>query len=476
MPPLPTLPINPKKASHRAWLNSIQGNIVKGHGREFTRLVFFRFKRVSKKNIELLTAALAAKLVTSAGEQYRQARRFKRTKKHEPFFSLGFTEEFFWVSSLELFPPAGGEIDDPARSNAFYRGMKGRLLNSGGAEPETEDQWDGVYRKAPHGVWLLAHAEHAKLDAMERRVVKLLNEHHAVALDPAETGGGGGTQNGSPEEGRRWSDDEAGKIVREPFGFRDGLSQMDFFKPLASTPLHARIGLDQAVITAGRHAGGSFLVLRKLDQNVKAFRDFETAMREAYRVAKKKYPADEPGSLLVGRERDGRPLATHRSGAINDFDFEADNPSARCPFHAHIRKANPRTTDVRATDNVATHKEAQFVRRSVVYDERNQLPKRSAADYVGGGEITGGVGLLFMGYMRDIELQFERLHRQWFDSVDFPFVGTGLGDPLIRGATGGAGEWSWNGIKVEGLKRFVRSRGGAYFYVPSIDWLRSPTS
>ena len=63
--------------------------------------------------------------------------------------------------------------------------MKSRLLQIRG-EPETEQQWDWVYRKVPHGMWLLAHAQHAKLDEMQREVVNLLTQHRAALLGTVE--------------------------------------------------------------------------------------------------------------------------------------------------------------------------------------------------------------------------------------------------------------------------------------------------
>ena len=431
---------------------------MKGHGRPLTRLLFFSFRRTTRKNLELLPAALKAKLVTSAGEQYRQAR---SKAKDQPFFSLGLSEEFFWACRFsEAFPPDNG---------SFRAGMKTRLAGFGD-ERETPAQWDEVYRDVPHGVWLLAHARKSGLDRMQRAVEKLLKQHHA-RLRRVHTQRSRKTV---AEDGRRWSDDPEGKILREPFGFRDGLSQMNFFAAASKTPDFVRIGLDQVLIPDSNHAGGSFLVLRKLDQNVKAFRAFEASMGETFRRDGKWCPARTPGALLVGRERDGTPLVKGARGAGNNFDFDGDPLAAVCPFHAHIRKANPRTTAPTAADAIPPHRDAQFVRRSVVYDERGQLPERSSADYPEGAKITGDTGLLFMGYMRDIRLQFERMNRDWFNNVDFPFTGTGMGDPIIRGPTGARSSWNWNGLEVRGLTSFVRSRGGAYFYVPSMEWLRNP--
>ena len=44
---------------------------------------------------------------------------------------------------------------------------------------------------------------------------------------------------------------------------------------------------------------------------------------------------------LMGRERDGKPLAA-TGHSHNDFNFRADADGRQCPIHAHIRRANPR--------------------------------------------------------------------------------------------------------------------------------------
>ena len=444
MPPFPTLPINPEDAGHRAWLNSIQGNIVKGHGREFTRLLFFRFYQASVKNRWLLPAAVREKLVTTAGDQERQK---KEKRWNEPFFSLALGEQFFWRSYFgAAFPP------EPRAQHSFQDGMHERMVerHSGG---EQFADWDPVYRSRPEGMWLLAHRDRKQLDAMEARVTALLKRHGARPIE-------------AREDGLRWSDDPKGEILREPFGYRDGLSFTDFFRPPEETPAEVRVTLDRLFISDTNHAGGTFLVLRKLDQNVKAFRDFEKTMRDAL-------PVEDAGSLLVGRRRDGTPLVNHAAERLNHFDFSDDTNAGKCPFHAHIRKANPRAggKSIPDRERLVT---AQFVRRSVVYDEGRQLPARSKSDYKEGDTITGGVGLLFMGYMRDIAGQFELMNRSWFRDLDFPQAGTGLSDPIVEGPLGAPGVWEWNGVKVNGLSRFVKSRGGAYFYVPSIAWLKKP--
>ena len=60
-------------------------------------------------------------------------------------------------------------------------------------------------------------------------------------------------------------------------------------------------------------------------------------------------------AAMVGRTRTGVPLADIQEQAIpgvgpsaeqirlNQFTFDGDRDGARCPFGAHVRRANPRT-------------------------------------------------------------------------------------------------------------------------------------
>src|SRR3954470_5058571 len=89
-PPFPdVVPFDPK--GHDDFLNSIQGNILKGHGREHTRLLFFRCDGSPDEARAFLRAAAEGGLVTSAGEQNRQT---DSRDYSQPFYSLTLTKEF----------------------------------------------------------------------------------------------------------------------------------------------------------------------------------------------------------------------------------------------------------------------------------------------------------------------------------------------------------------------------------------------
>jgi deferrochelatase/peroxidase EfeB len=223
--------------------------------------------------------------------------------------------------------------------------------------------------------------------------------------------------------------------------------------------------------------------LRKLEQDVQAFRAFEEAIDlSAVPVANR--PKDA-GALLVGRERDGAPLIAPAPADPSQNNFDFDAAVSRCPFHAHIRKANPRVNDgvpsgsqgARSENNQRT---TQFVRRGTVYDKNNLLPTPPPADYPKGVNITAGdeVGLLFMAYMANISVQFFPMQMNWFARNDFPFPGTNLGDAIMRPTAvldeNGRASWPWPSLPngTPALSRFVTTRGGAFFYAPAIGWMK----
>jgi Dyp-type peroxidase family len=283
----------------------------------------------------------------------------------------------------------------------------------------------------------------------------------------------------------RWKDARDEDRSREPFGYVDGISTPEFFAGAAyrKTPAWIRLPRERVLLPDDGggdphqvpHAGGSFLVLRKLEQNVAAFRAFEAELQPQLKGAAA--CPFEPGALLVGRARDGQPLATLNRPARgpNDFDFPAND--ARCPFHAHIRKANARSVAGAPEHDPEEIRRVLFPRRGMVYDDNvpRRLPAKATGDYAEGAALgkASQVGLLFMAYMSSLQ-QFGTLQKNWFAKNGFPAKDTNFNDPLLRGPAS-SHDWQWQGATMpRGLTDFVRPRGGAYFYIPPLSWLLAP--
>jgi deferrochelatase/peroxidase EfeB len=180
--------------------------------------------------------------------------------------------------------------------------------------------------------------------------------------------------------------------------------------------------------------------------------------------------------MLLGRFRDGTPLvlAAHSGGAAgppNDFDYTPDPSGAKCPFHAHTRKLNPRGDG----GDLALERSRMLARRGMPYGVRSDDP----ADPTTPLEQlpSSGVGLLFMAFQRSVEAQFEHIQSRWANEPGFAHLDTGV-DPVVgMGGSGGhffrtrwGADTPWCKFDFRG---YVRPRGGEYFFAPSRSFLRA---
>jgi Dyp-type peroxidase family len=213
---------------------------------------------------------------------------------------------------------------------------------------------------------------------------------------------------------------------------------------------------------------GSYLVVRQLAQDVAGFwRTMDEASRRPDGSADE-HARTRLASKLVGRWPSGAPLVLapdadrHDLATENVFTYADDPQGLRCPFGAHIRRANPRDAllDDRATA-IELADRHRLVRRGRVYGP-------GLADPLAGDD---GVerGLLFLCLNASIERQFEFVQHSWCGNPKF----AGLydeGDPLL--GTGGERTFTIPDSPVRrrltGLPQFVTTRGGAYFFLPGV--------
>ena len=210
---------------------------------------------------------------------------------------------------------------------------------------------------------------------------------------------------------------------------------------------------------------GTFLVIRKLEQDVEAFNAFKAA------VSSQGASTDEVLAKMMGRHLDGRPLVAHGSSGqnpLNDFDYRNDADGIKCPFTAHIRRANPRTAgDPRVP---------RLMRRGMSYGPH---VKPGAIDTAPASER----GLIFMAYNASIAEQFEVIQR-WVSGGNSTGVGSEQRDPFV-GVPDPRGSNMFrfvdkSGSNVQrvdlGSKPFVTLKWGMYLFVPSISALHTLTN
>ena len=269
--------------------------------------------------------------------------------------------------------------------------------------------------------------------------------------------------------------DNTGKIPPSP-SIADHCDPDHFLPDAGTDPFRTRPDAAHYEGNGRRDLGtsGTFLVMRQLDQDVAAFEGWldtvDSQVPPGTFVTKVK---EAVAAKLVGRWRDGTSLVRHplypgavkKSGTApdNDFMLGAEDPGGlKCPFGAHIRRANPRDTRFPGeADEIATVNRHRILRVGRAYGPiRTRDP---------------GQGLLFMCLNADIERQFEFIQKTWLlnphiqglrNEVD-PVMGQGDRTMTVPTAMGPLR------LKIgKDIPDFVRTRGGGYFFLPGLSVLR----
>ncbi len=231
-------------------------------------------------------------------------------------------------------------------------------------------------------------------------------------------------------------------------------------------------------------SNGSFLVIRKLHQDVEA-------LESLLQKAKRTLPALNKDTLLAkmmgrwpagakdskGQLIEGQPLLMNDAPqGSNDFDFVADYTGVHCPFHAHIRRSNPRSSEQVA--NAIGGRLPRIVRRGMSFGERYV---ESTDAQQNGKSLKADRGLMFMAYNASIGEQFEVVQR-WISGGNSTGTYSGHSDPFLGVSEPGrprifqfVHEGSVARIELDGsdevhlqAQPLVRLEWGMYLFAPSI--------
>ncbi len=246
--------------------------------------------------------------------------------------------------------------------------------------------------------------------------------------------------------------------------------------------------------------GGSYLVVRRLQQNVLGFWNFVAEAAGQVGIEPTKLAA-----MLVGRWPSGAPIMRVPQAdnptlgadefANNHFLFDdrtresnlrpipgypgdpfpnamADFLATVCPHFAHIRKVNPResATDLGKPEDNLAH---MILRRGIPYGPPVVGVERPSREL-----LDRERGLMFLSYCSSIEDQFEFLQRRWANSPSQPNFGGH--DPIIgQNGEGADRERSIDFPKPDGgmvrirfKGQWVTPTGGGYFFAPPISAVR----
>jgi Dyp-type peroxidase family len=449
----------------------IQGFVLRGYNMPFARFCFLHFE--DAESARKLIQALLSSITT--GQLWDQG-------KPQSTLNIAFT--FKGLVKLDLL--LATLISFPVE---FQEGMKSRSGILGDAGLNAPEHWDAVWRDATAAsevhAWLAVHALSAEtLDARTTDLFTLLEK----------TGGA-----------RVLDTQDAASIVldgnittKEHFGYTDGFGNPDYlgiarksqpgqgklmpdgsWAPLATGELLLGYA-DEAgelPIAPMPHllaANGTFMVYRKLHQNVGTFRSFLDEWSARYgagdAAAKEKL-----ASKFIGRWRDGTPVEispnapdstiTQDPNRSTNFTYNNDSNGTRCPVGAHIRRVHPRD---------AFGFQGRLINRRRI--TRRGLPYGPyAADDASSPDLDSVErGVVFMALNASISRQFEFVQQQWINYGNDAHVGNEK-DPLmgnhapgerfvIQGDTSPANP----PFLCAHLPNFVELRGGDYFFLPSM--------
>ncbi|WIV19814.1 Dyp-type peroxidase [Paenibacillus polygoni] len=212
---------------------------------------------------------------------------------------------------------------------------------------------------------------------------------------------------------------------------------------------------------------GCYLSLRKLHMRVAAFRRY---LREH---ADHRDDEELLAAKMVGRWPSGAPLSLapetddpalgediHRRNA---FTYADDPKGFKCPVSSHIRRAFPRDSLQDFVVNVNIHR---LLRRSTMYGP--VLPEGVMED---DGQDRG---IIFAGICSSLSRQFEFIKTDWLNGGNFAGISTEK-DP-ITGKNEGEGIFTIPDKpirhRVKELPSFSITKGGEYFFIPSMTAIR----
>ena len=508
-------------------LEQIQGNILAGFNKDHQRFLFFHIADVAKAKL-WLRSMMDSIAMTNKVKAFNDS--FKLAKVKAGGHENGTMPVATWRNIAFNYPGlhrlgATGLHSFPAE---FKEGMAARSRLLGDVGRNAPDLWDPWLqdRELLHVILLLAADRPDDLAADLAKVMATV-----------------------PTSGLRLIHTQAGEApsdvpANEHFGFRDGISQpgvkgftLSVNPPLPKTGHQGVPGQDllwpgefvlgyatqnperppadfdgpnPAPVAAKVNGpawarNGSFLVFRKLQQDVAGFRN-----SIGNNAAMLKVDPELLGAKLVGRFRSGCPMEHTKDepasldsitvdpsvadptlltpNKINNFEYSADLQGDFLPRAGHVRKAYPRDEQTLLPDgkedttqnhlhesNTQTHR---VLRRGIPFGPILPFPKdEETGETLGlGATFTDDQevrGLLFLAYQHSIAEQFEFIQSQWVNRHDFPDFGDGV-DPVMSQVTQAPMQCPFTKAAPTTfeLKHFVTTNGGEYFFQPSKDALK----
>lgn len=293
---------------------------------------------------------------------------------------------------------------------------------------------------------------------------------------------------------------------KEHFGFMDGISQPNL-RGSARDPKkydpEIELGefllgyvneygeLPESPKLNGKDLGfnGTYMVFRKLYQDVAGFWNYLATNLPSDEDAQEPLRAmsDEDKRLwlaakMVGRWPSGAPLIdapfkddpSIKPDNLNKFLYAKRDPFGESiPLGSHIRRSNPRDSlPPGPKESLILADRHMLIRRGLPYGNPlfplNETPPATLID------DGADRGLIFLCINANIKRQFEFVQQTWANNIKFHGLYNDK-DPII-GDNSRKEDFTIPRDTVRrrltGMPRFVRVRGGAYFFLPSISALK----
>jgi deferrochelatase/peroxidase EfeB len=247
---------------------------------------------------------------------------------------------------------------------------------------------------------------------------------------------------------------------------------------------------------------GTYMVYRKLHENVNSFDELLEREGASYPGGKELLAAK-----FVGRWRNnGAPLVhapdekskaewdakfnalpmggPEQDAMLSNFTYNDDMSGAKCPFSSHIRRINPRASlqmKDGATPGSYEYNPKAFDTPGALVNRRRLLRRGLPyGDSTDRSTDVGNHGIIIMMLNADINRQFEFVQQQWINygndfragndkeillgnhNKEFPSKAVIPVDPSSDDVP----------YFVRNIPRLVETRGGDYFFIPSLTALR----
>jgi Dyp-type peroxidase family len=482
----------------------VQGNVV-GFNKDFQRFVPLAF--ADAENARLFLVEIEPDLanaweVVAFNKLHKEIH--KRRHGATKIVQAAWTNLALSFAGLQLISAAGTD----SFPDEFKNGMRQRGTAVGDKGESAPQSWVAPFdgQQPVHALVILAADTLEGLQEVQQRLTEKCARHAVTELVHFD-----GNTRPDPNRGR------------EHFGFKDGISQpsisgltssskpgsgtiaagefligypdqdghMSGQPPTQPPPQPGETGYNpiqppppQQPLPDWAH-NGSFLVFRRLRQDVHAFNDFV-----AQQSGQANTTPDQLSAKLVGRWKSGAPLERvpgephaidptaadpsegHPSVVddrhINNFGFEPNDADGRfTPRAAHIRKTNPRNEQPPGEQESNRHR---ILRRGIPYGPEFQPGE---PPYPGSAPVpdTQDRGLLFVCYQSSIARGFEFVQAAWANTPGFPRDGDGR-DPIISQDVDPR-DFNLTPQNLHlTMRPWVITTGGEYFFAPSLAAIR----